>query len=244
MARKIDFITIRVAAFFLTTAWTVYLTKNIVTGMILGIVIFIIFNILYDYYDKKKRPYNQYQLAFHLAIADNTTDLIAGLIPQDISYIKDNNTIMTKSGELIYISFGFSTFGMSDTLKAIKAAKSKKAILLTIITNEIDRQIYSIIARSSINVNIITSNQLMRMLIKNNSLPDIKNIKKPKINISDILTRQAAGRFLLTGSIIAIMSIFMPIKIYYLVVSGICFTLGLLSLINPSKKMSDRSVLK
>ena len=244
MAQKIDFISIRVTAFLIINAWTIYFTDSLLIGLIVGIVLFIGFNVLYNFYEKKKRPYSYSQLAFYLAINDNSIDLVSKLIPLDVNYIKDNNTIITKTGELIYVSFGFSPFGMSDTIKAVKAAKAHNSNMLTIVTSEIDRRIFTIISRTSIPVNIINIKHLMRMLLKKDLIPDIKNQPKKIGTIGEIFNRQAAGRFLLCGGLIALMSIVMPIKLYYLLVSLTCFILGIICMINPKKHTVNNSIIK
>lgn len=244
MARKIDYLTIRITAFIIIIAWSMYIADKLLWGLILGIIIFILFNLVYSFYEKKKRPYTSSQLAFYYILNDNSIDSITKLIPEDVSYITDKNQIVTANGEIIYISFNFSQFSMNDILKAIKSAKLHKAKMLTVITTEIDRRIYSIINRSDIPINIINIKQLMSKLIKNNLLPDIKNEPKSLNSFKEIFNQTTAGRFFLSGSIIAIISILMPIKLYYLIISGICFTLGLICFINPSKKTNNKSILK
>ena len=75
-------------------------------------------------------------------------------------------------------------------------------------------------------------------------LPEIDKRFKLSISVKDIFNRHTGGRFLLSGSIIALMSVVMPIKLYYLIVSLICFILGLICFINPGKKEDIKSVLK
>lgn len=244
MARKIDFFAIRIAALLLFTAWMIYLTDSFLWGLVIGVSAFLVFSVIYGYYEKKKRPYTYSQLAFYLAMHDSPVDLIAKLLPPDTQFIKENNTLILRSGEMLYISFGFSAFSMNDMIKAIKAAKSHNSLVLTVITSEVDRRIYSIIRRTAIPVNLINIKHVMRIMGKNNILPDIKSKPRKIGGIGDIFTRQAAGRFLLSGSFIAILSILMPMKIYYLVVSLICFIFGLISFTNPGGKTNTNSVLK
>ncbi|MGI6700962.1 MAG: hypothetical protein ACOX3U_00610 [Christensenellales bacterium] len=244
MAKKIDFITFRVALFLLITAWMIYLVNNLALGIIAGITLFIILNIAYSYIEKKRRPYAVRDLALYLAMCDEPLNIITGLMPENVGYIREGNHLTTNGGELIYVSFGLSAFSASEALKAIKIAKNRDAGALTIVTTEADRSIFSIISRSKIRVNIIGVKQLMKLLMKKNMLPEIDKRFKLSISVKDIFNRHTGGRFLLSGSIIALMSVVMPIKLYYLIVSLICFILGLICFINPGKKEDIKSVLK
>lgn len=244
MAGKIDFITIRVVAAILLICWLIYITGSLILGLIAGIAATVLFNLLYAIYEKKKRPYSPYQLAFNLTINDSAADLTSRMLPNGVSYIKEGNTIICGTGELIYTQFGFSQFGMSDILKAIKCAKNHNCSMLTIITPEYDRKIYSIINRSMVKVKIITIRKFMHMLIKHNLLPDLKNTPRNNISFRDIFNRNVGGRFFLSGTIIALISIVMPIKLYYLIISAICFIIGIICIFIPEKsKAQPNSVL-
>jgi len=245
MAKRIDFITFRVTAFIFITAWSIYITDSLVWGLIIGIALFILFNLIYSYYEKKKRPYTLRELSMYFAMHENPVDIIVKLLPENISYIRENNALIMKSGEILYTSFGFSQFSMNDMLKAVKYAKAHNSSMLTIVTSDYDRQIYSLLpSYPELKISIFGMKQLMKTMIKKNLLPDIKKRPKRLNNLSEIFTRQMGGRFLLSGSIIALMSIVMPIKLYYLLISLICFTLGIICMINPRRKDNINSILK
>lgn len=244
MSKGIDFITIRVAGFFVLCAWTVYFCNSIIWGLLLGILLFILLNVALHFIDKKRKPYSYAQLSFYFAINDNATEFVKKLVPKHIKYISDGNNLYTDNGEYIYVHFGFSPFSLPLIVKAINKAKSRNAKMLTIVTSEYDRKILTITKRTNLNVSIINIKMFMKLLNQKGELPKLEKTAKHIFSFKDLFNHANAGRFLLCGSLIAFMSIFMPIKIYYLISAGISFVLGLICLINPNKNSSEKSVLK
>lgn len=245
MIKKIDFITIRVTLFFILVAWCIYLFNSLVWGILIGCCIFILSCYLYSIYEKKKRPYSYNQLAFYMAMQEHPVNIIINLLPDNVNYVIENNTIITQDKELIYVSFTFSPFSMGEMVKAVNKAKAKESNILTIVMSEADRKIYNVISRLNLKVNIINIKKLMKLMIKKDAIPNLKNVPKNKINISDIFNRQLAGRLMFSGTIIALMSILLPVKIYYLIIAGICLILGLVCFFMPNiNKTEDNSILK
>lgn len=245
MIRKIDFIALRVTIFFILIAWCVYLFNSFWWGLIIGIALFILLSYLYSFYEKSRRPYSYNQLAFYMAINDNPIAIIAGLLPPDINYVQDKNTLIIQDKELIYASFTFSPFSMGDMVKAINSAKDKGCNILTVVTSETDSKIYNVVSKVNIDVNIINIKALMKLMLKSNNLPDLRHQPKIKIRLRDVLNRQVGGRLMFTSAIIAMMSVIMPIKLYYLILAGICLILGIVCLFFPyHNKAVERSILK
>jgi hypothetical protein len=244
MSGKIDFIAFRVAALIVILVWSVYLTDSLLWGSLGALAGFILFNLLLHSYEKKRRPYTYNQLSFYLALIEKPVELVGELLPKDTQYTVDGNLILIPSREeTIYVNFGFSPFGMNDIVKAVRAAKAKNSKLLTIVTTEVDRKIYTVIRRSDIEVDIIGIKTLMRLMIKKDLIPDIRNLPRHNGSFKDIFNRRTAVRLFQTAAIISLMSLIMPIKIYYLVLSSICATVGVFCLFNPSAKKRTRSLL-
>ncbi len=243
MARGIDFLTIRVTLFFIIIAWCVYILDNILLAILIGLFAFILMNMIADKIIKHQRPYSYNRLALYLTMSNKTMEIIASLLPENSEYVIDKKTIATSTNELIYVDFGLKSLSPSSIITAIKEAEIKNAELLTIVTTTADRSVYNFVNQANIPVNIINIKQVMKMLVLNNTLPVLEK-KKKSIALSNILNRAMAGRFLLAGSIIALMSLIVPIKIYYLVMSCVCLLLGIIAFIPPLKPSNTKSLLK
>ena len=132
---------------------------------------------------------------------------------------------------------------MNDIVKAVRAAKAKESKLLTIVTAEVDRKIYTVIRRSDIEVDIIGVRTLMRLMIKKELVPDIRSLPRHSGSIRDIFNRRTAVRLFGAATIISLMSLIMPIKLYYLLLASVCATVALFCLFNPEAEKRARSSL-
>ena len=140
--------------------------------------------------------------------------------------IKDKNV-------LLVFNFGFDAVSKTDVVKAynLKTLKDKVYILAETYSPEVKA-----FANRFENLFLSQGNEIFDFLKKNDCLPQtkyaFKENKFDKIEaLKSLLNKKNYKRFALFGIIFLIMSYFVPMKIYYIVVGGIFCTFSLICLL-------------
>lgn len=243
---RFDKIVLNAGFIAITVFWLNYFIKDIVSAMFISTLIWIgaktIFLHLTNRYGKlKNMSLSEVEQCFALMGVDECTKHFLKLFPETydattesagyISY-RENNTAAKK---LLLVSLKFSAASADDIAKAWRYARDNGMEKITVLTKPVPRSLL-IMARSlSVEFEFVEQRRLYKFLVRHNALPEknhglAQKKKKAKLPVKEIFSGAFSAKhtklFILSGFSLTLLSLFTPLKIYYLITATLSFALA------------------
>lgn len=240
---KLDKIVINILGFIVIFIWVNYFIDGFTICLFITALIFIatrtiFIHIINRYYRLKNITVWEMCQSFAIMGAEEVCKHFTDLIPQSYNpTVIDNCIIFEKNDNriLIYPIFKTVAVNTEELLKVWRTAKKNNAQTLWILAKERYRNIISLSNCLDGNFVFFSAKKIHRFLINHNALPE-KNfsLKKTKnrtafsfIMLSELFIKRRAKYFIFSGLTLALLSFFVPLTLYYLVMSTIMFAMSI-----------------
>ena len=240
MAKIIDRVALIGIIFLTFFLWSVYLTKNIVLGCLLSLMLTLLLSVLVK--PKEKFIPDEYIVKLTtMPLKTLNTLLLKVLNPSMVAKYDENGFISTGDHTLILPNLKHSKL-TADEIYALSIQTVQKGYAkLILILNDYDEIGYQkLLPYFHCQVDIIQSKTFINALKKTDLLPTLPtNVKKkPKLNaiIKRAFDRKNAKYFLFSGLTMAFLVLFTPLTLYYLIFCTISLTCAILCLLKRREK--------
>ena len=253
MARFLDNLAATFVIFLLTLAVGVYLSGQLVTGLVIALLIALIFNLCLQSIhaktnDKKCSSDNLYRY-----ILKNGNEAVCAvmmkLLPATYAPSCDGNMITIQNNgkkELIFSNYKFGTTTSEDIARFGRTATKQGAQKVDMLGRSIERNAIAFgQTYGRTEFVFITHKKFYSLLRKKKMLPDIPKTEKRKRSVLKeilalALSRSNFKRYLFSGLMLTICSFLVfALKIYYLSGACVCFWLALLCLTGIGTKVRE-----
>ena len=235
MAKLFDKIAFVLAIFVISYLWLDYIglktPVNLATSFfVLVLVSGLLLHARNRYQDKQTISIPEMQTIFALWGVRKTICRLVSTLPQDYDVKVDGQAILIRSPikRMYYIGYKFSTPNADDIAKARLIALKYSLDKIYILSKRPKREVFLMMNSLDLDCEYIENRVVHKYLKLHNALPDKIDSKKrrmPKVKFSEIVNnvfvKSRAKYFAFTGIILAIMSFFTPLTLYYLILSSI-----------------------
>lgn len=253
--KKTDFILLSLGGVLILTLWLTYLTKRVWLAIILAVAIWGCAAVSITHFvgrRKKKRemPLSEMEETLALLSNERICEKALSLFPSACNAeIKGDYLIYTDAGitKALFPIFKFGAISGDDIAKVNRTSQAVGAKSVTIAGKLPSRPVLLLAAKLKTPITFIGTSEVRRILIKHNLMPKSARSKpkkssfkewkeRGKRSFSNIFVRRRARLFLLSGCSLAFVSIFSPLKIYYVAMATLSFLLMAICLINDYRK--------
>lgn len=249
MAKLIDRIALICILFVIFLLWLTYLTGKFVLSLTISFTLCALISILIrPKKNKKTINVESYLPKFATMTKSEINDLLFSVLP-DKSEIKvnKNNFIQLKTGEVIIPKIRMTEISADEICKISEQSKRMNYSKIILLVAKYDKTNFEKIKPYlSVPVEILKIENVLESLQNENNLPKLKEESKAKRKFnqafSSAIKRKNAKYFLVSGISMAFLSIFTPLKLYYLLFATITLILSLLCFIK--KHENDAFFLK
>lgn len=239
---RFDRILINIFGIIVVFIWVNHFIDGFVESVFISFLIFlavrtIFIHILNRYRKLKNITVWEMSQSFAIMGVEEVCKHLIKVVPEDYKPSIDNNCIIfEKDNKKILVFPIFKTVAVSteELLKTWRFARSKDINTIWVLARTQQRNV--IVLANSLEGEFLffQAKKIHRFLLNHNALPKINFVYKKKVNkinffaaLSDIFVKRRAKYFLLSGLILAAMSFFVPLTIYYLVMATILFGLSI-----------------
>lgn len=155
---------------------------------------------------------------------------------------RKNAIFLPQDNLLVVLLFGFKPTTKVEIVKAFNALnEGEKAVILS---TEFTKEIKDFSLRFGNRLTLLESEEVYKILKKHDNLPDTvlllpEATATKKFHTPKIFYKKNAKRFLGFGVMFLFMSYFVPLKIYYLICSGIMLIFGLILTLFGKQQIND-----
>lgn len=238
MVKKIDKVLLNILLFAFLFSLCRYITGRLSVSAISAVLLTVAINLTVKIFSGRK-PENTEKFVLYLKNCDKRTklELIARILPSKLEPVIFRDRIITADGKFVFECYNYDPLGKDDFLKLLYSAYSEGAKQVYFFGNP------DTVELKSYPFSIVSADVFFSQLKKNGLLPDAKeNPVKPglKTVLKSALNRKNAKYFLFSGFVTALLGFFTPLKLYYLIFSGISLLLSVVSFFFPvTKKKAD-----
>lgn len=229
--KLIDFIVIRILIFLACFFALSLGVDSLLASLLLALVITFILSLIIDAVTGKRKAkgYNRYLntliIGGNQAVFDEVKE-ITGLDGE----VSENRMLLT-DGSYVFNCVKFGIVTADEIIRYYNRAVSDNVKTVYIISRQIDRKTASIMNYLDIDFVHISTKLLYRRTDKSEPVTIKNHSRKPFLSLFRFaLARANAKRYLFTSAALIFMSVFTPLKVYYLVLSGIGILLSVLCL--------------
>lgn len=229
--KHLDYLLVRIAVFVAAFVGLSYCINSLWLSLLVALIITFVLSLIIDAITGKRsaRGYNNYLNALIIGGNDKVFSEVRAITHVE-GEIKDNYMI-TNGNEMILNGIKYSLVSPDEILKNYRIAKSMDIKTIYILARAIDRKSASIMNYLDINYTHISVKYLYRHSNKSECVAIAKRSRtKIRQVFAFILARANAKRFLITSTLLMFLSIFTPLKAYYLTLGGLTFLLAILCL--------------
>ena len=241
MAKIIDRIVLNTLLFAIFTLWATYITNNIIIGAGIAFILILTISIFTKPKTELKFVPEDYIPKLTTMPTHYLVDLIMKVIIPSYHPTQKKNAIVL--GDVLLVPFLKLTPVSADEIyaKARKAKFSGYKKLVLILNSYDENQFNKITQFLPLSVENIDSKVVICALKKANALPEIPKQAKVKPKLKSVFKNAFCKKnfkyFLLSGFSLAILVVFTPFKLYYLVFCTITLSFALLCLFKKQKKI-------
>lgn len=239
--------------FLISFVWIRYFVDNLWLSLFLTFVATFLIDFIFKYFKKKKNNKKQIsdenskqiqEYISSLVFADNlyVVDYFYNLTLLKHKAVKTTRYVKIESNNktlILYPFFTYKDFTVDDLIYIINKTKKEKPTKIIICTNTIDGNTLKIAKKIPIKVEIVNGIDTYNLLMKEyNYFPKIiKLFPEPTLNYKDLisyaLNKKRTKGYFISSVLVLFSSIFVPYKIYYLIIASILLVLSLVSYFNP-----------
>lgn len=235
MAKMFDKITFVIATFIVSYIWLNYLGLSTPLNLATSFFVIVLSSGLLlhaknRYQDKQTTTISEMQTIFAIWGAKKTICRLVSTLPQDYNVKIDGLNILIRSPikRMYYIGYKFNPPNADDIAKARQVALKYNYEKIYILSRRPKREVFLMMNSLDIDCQYIENRVVHKYLRLHNALPeklDTKKRKMPKVKFAEIagnvFVRSRAKYFAFSGLILALMSFFTPLTLYYLILSSI-----------------------
>ena len=238
--------------FLLCFVWCRYFIPNFYFSIFVTAVLTFIFDFLLRFFENKKqgkknlkfqdeKKIEEYINTFILSNKSITITFFYNLAKLKHNVTKKSNFIVVQNNSsriALYPKFTFNEFNCDDLIQCYNSVKSSNVKKLVICTNKINNDVYKIAKNLPLTILLLDGENVYLKLLKpyNFFPPQTKNTIVTKYTFKDILNtalnKKRSKGYFLSALFILLSSIFVPYKIYYIIMASILLSLSLISLVN------------
>ncbi len=238
--RKFDKLLIFALLFGFIGIWLIYFVNNIFGGLFISLLVSItLLQIINHFYLRRKitSEISVEQMNKHFALMGlfEQAKFMETCIPSYFTpQCEKDYVIFTRNLKkfMLFCNIKFSTSSADEIGKAYRIAKEQNITHIYVLSLPINRNLQVFCSELDIKISFITGKQLHSYLNKQNKLPaktksSTKKEKPPfKETLLLIFAKQRAKYFFTTGSMLCLLSLISPLKLYYLVGGSLGLILG------------------
>ena len=241
MAKKFDFVLSRIIIFtafvLILLAFVPIIWYNLAISAAATILISLIIKV-FSGKTSKHINYKSFELFCITEGIDYILNAICAAMPS-YGFVNGDNVLLGKYHDkdiAIVPSIKFGAVGNDEVLKLHLKAKSLGVEKIYFVAREIDRKCQLIMHNYSKEVVFVPLSVIFKMLKGKKMLPKVPESEKIKRNISSdifnvIFARVNVKRFLFVATVLFLMSLFIPFKIYYITLGGVNVVLAVVCLL-------------
>lgn len=249
MRKFIDYFSIRLIIFLASFIGLSFIAKKFYMAFLFAFAITFLASLIIDIIGRKKTAKNLLYSQFLQQAIIGGNDYVLDLVIDTLritSYRHEANYLITNYGGqdvIIINSIKFGVVTPDEVLRHQQLCHSKNITECYLLSRIMDRRCLAL-ARNlkEFNLHLITTKQLYHLALRRSKSSNKKLLEKrdntpniTKVKFSDLFnilfSRRNCSRYLITACILAFMSIFTPLRTYYLVMSGVTVVLSALCLL-------------
>lgn len=240
MAKIIDRVALVGIIFTTFFLWSVYVTKNLLLGVLISLTLTLALSILVK--PKEKFEPDKYVVKLTTFSHSTLNDLLLKVLNPSINAkLDDKGFVSTPDYTLILPLLKHSPVSADELYKKSQSCLRLGYAKLILILNEYDVSGYEkIMPYMPCKTEIVSSKVFVEALKKTDLLPQIptNHKKRPKLSSlkNNVLARKCAKYYLLSGLTMGFLAFFTPHTLYYLVFCTISLVFGGLSLLKHREK--------
>ncbi len=240
---RLDRVLISILGFVIIFIWVNYFIDGFTVSIFISFLIFlgvraIFLHIFNRYLRLKNITVWEMSQSFAIMGAEETCKHFMQLIPENYQpRIIDNYIIFEKnhSNILIYPIFKTVAVSTEEFLKMWRLSQKNNVKTIWMLARERYRNIITLSNSLDGNFFFFSAKKIHTFLVNHNALPE-KNFSRKKtkdkvkfsfLALSEIFVKRRAKYFLFSGTILAILSFFVPLTLYYLIMSTIMFGMSI-----------------
>lgn len=222
MVKVVDRIALLSILFVTFFVWSVYLTKNIVLGLFLSLILTLTLSILVKPKNPKFIPDRYIVKLTTMSVSALNALLIKTINPSASAKIDEKGLISTPDHTLILPYLRHSCLTADDLFKRAQNTVSMGYSKLILIVNSYDAiGLQKISPYLPCKVETVSSKSFVESLKKTDLLPDLPDDKRKKPAIisliKSIFIRKNAKYYLFSGLTMGFLAFFTPLTLYYLI---------------------------
>ena len=245
MAKLFDKIAFVLVIFILSYLWLNFLglqtPLNLATSFfVIVLVSGLLLHAKNRYQDKQTISISEMQTIFAIWGARKTICRLVSTLPQDYDVKVDGLNILIRSPikRMYYIGYKFNPPNADDIAKARLVALKYNFDKVYILSKRPKREVFLMMNLLDIDCEYIENRVVHKYLKLHNALPEklaSKKRKMPKVKISEVaanvFVKSRAKYFAFSGILLALMSFFTPLTLYYLILSSISLAAAVVCLL-------------